>query len=120
MCNRHMPLNNKCLIRPVALLPPHSCALVISIETGSGFIAEDYTSPVGHSPACTMSVKIQLTFPMIRSMVSLLNGCVTACYSCIVQSSANGFSLIPSDVWKVVYGIKPILVTFLVKTWQLL
>ncbi|GFT85223.1 hypothetical protein TNCV_496771 [Trichonephila clavipes] len=51
LCNHHMPLNNKCWIRPVAWPPPRAYALVISIETESRIITEDHTLPVAHSPA---------------------------------------------------------------------
>ncbi|GFX13759.1 hypothetical protein TNCV_1718671 [Trichonephila clavipes] len=40
-----MPLYKKCQFKPMAWAPPHTQALVISIETESGFIAEDHTPP---------------------------------------------------------------------------
>ncbi|GFU39080.1 hypothetical protein TNCV_815671 [Trichonephila clavipes] len=46
-----MPLDSKCQSGAVAWLPPLARALLISIETDSGFIA-DHTPPVGHTPAC--------------------------------------------------------------------
>ncbi|GFW64903.1 hypothetical protein TNCV_391691 [Trichonephila clavipes] len=45
-----MPLDNKCRIGPLAGAPPDTCAVVISTETESGFITEDDTSPVCHTP----------------------------------------------------------------------
>ncbi|GFW00515.1 hypothetical protein TNCV_693541 [Trichonephila clavipes] len=46
-----MPLDNKCRIGPLAGAPPDTCAVVISTETESGFITEDDTSPVCHTPS---------------------------------------------------------------------
>ncbi|GFV22241.1 hypothetical protein TNCV_4564441 [Trichonephila clavipes] len=43
-------LDNKCRIGPLAGAPPDTCAVVISTETESGFITEDDTSPVCHTP----------------------------------------------------------------------
>ncbi|GBM20422.1 hypothetical protein AVEN_222121-1 [Araneus ventricosus] len=60
-----MPLDNKCRIGPMAWLPPHAYALVISIETEARFIAEDRTPTVGHTPACPRLAKIQSTLPMM-------------------------------------------------------
>ncbi|GFX28999.1 hypothetical protein TNCV_3030421 [Trichonephila clavipes] len=40
-------------------------AVVISTETESGFITEDDTSPVCHTPSCSRSAKIQSTLPMM-------------------------------------------------------
>ncbi|GFU08337.1 uncharacterized protein TNCV_4962751 [Trichonephila clavipes] len=60
-----MPLDNKCRIGPLAGAPPDTCAVVISTETESGFITEDDTSPVCHTPNCPMSAKIQSTLPMM-------------------------------------------------------
>ncbi|GFV04730.1 hypothetical protein TNCV_3667311 [Trichonephila clavipes] len=40
-------------------------AVVISTETESGFITEDDTSPVCHTPSCPRSAKIQSTLPMM-------------------------------------------------------
>ncbi|GFU43982.1 hypothetical protein TNCV_1878581 [Trichonephila clavipes] len=54
-----MPLDNKCRIGPLAGAPPDTCAVVISTETESGFITEDDTSPVCHTPSCPRSAKIQ-------------------------------------------------------------
>ncbi|GFW78998.1 hypothetical protein TNCV_214311 [Trichonephila clavipes] len=51
-----MPLDNKCRI-PLAGAPPDTCAVVISTETESGFITEDDTSPVCHTPSCPRSAK---------------------------------------------------------------
>ncbi|GFX86352.1 hypothetical protein TNCV_4883251 [Trichonephila clavipes] len=45
--------------------PPDTCAVVISTETESGFITEDDTSPVCHTPSCPRSAKIQSTLPMM-------------------------------------------------------
>ncbi|GFT60136.1 hypothetical protein TNCV_219071 [Trichonephila clavipes] len=45
-----MPLDNKCRIGPLAGAPPDTCAVVINTETESGFITEDDTSPVCHTP----------------------------------------------------------------------
>ncbi|GFW89048.1 hypothetical protein TNCV_2684821 [Trichonephila clavipes] len=39
--------------------------MVISTETESGFITEDDTSPVCHTPSCPRSAKIQSTLPMM-------------------------------------------------------
>ncbi|GFY32983.1 hypothetical protein TNCV_2877321 [Trichonephila clavipes] len=52
-----MPLDNKCRIGPLAGAPPDTCAVVISTETESGFITEDDTSPVCHTPSCPRSAK---------------------------------------------------------------
>ncbi|GFW37066.1 hypothetical protein TNCV_5019641 [Trichonephila clavipes] len=60
-----MPLDNKCRIGPLAGAPPDTCAVVISTETESGFITEDDTSPVCHTPSCQRSAKIQSTLPMM-------------------------------------------------------
>ncbi|GFX56746.1 hypothetical protein TNCV_494941 [Trichonephila clavipes] len=46
MCNPRTLLDEKRRIGPVACLPLHAYALVISTETESGFIAEDHTPPV--------------------------------------------------------------------------
>ncbi|GFU47892.1 hypothetical protein TNCV_4967051 [Trichonephila clavipes] len=43
----------------------NTCAVVISTETESGFITEDDTSPVCHTPSCPRSAKIQSTLPMM-------------------------------------------------------
>ncbi|GFV54789.1 hypothetical protein TNCV_33091 [Trichonephila clavipes] len=51
-----MPLDNKCRIGPLAGAPPDTCAVVISTETESGFITEDDTSPVCHTPSCPRDV----------------------------------------------------------------
>ncbi|GFV31540.1 hypothetical protein TNCV_1182691 [Trichonephila clavipes] len=58
-------LDNKCRIGPLAGAPPDTCAVVISTETESGFITEDDTSPVCHTPSCPRSAKIQSTLPMM-------------------------------------------------------
>ncbi|GFT64315.1 hypothetical protein TNCV_403101 [Trichonephila clavipes] len=60
-----MPLDNKCRIGPLAGAPPDTCAVVISTETESGFITEDDTSPVCHTPKLPEFGKIQSTLPMI-------------------------------------------------------
>ncbi|GFS70742.1 uncharacterized protein TNCV_498201 [Trichonephila clavipes] len=60
-----MPLDNKCRIGPLAGAPPDTCAVVIITETESGFITEDDTSPVCHTPSCPRSAKIQSTLPMM-------------------------------------------------------
>ncbi|GFW62402.1 uncharacterized protein TNCV_290761 [Trichonephila clavipes] len=60
-----MPLDNKCRIGPLAGAPPDTCAVVISTETESGFITEDDTSPVCHTPSCPRSAKIPSTLPMM-------------------------------------------------------
>ncbi|GFW59738.1 uncharacterized protein TNCV_4718301 [Trichonephila clavipes] len=60
-----MPLDNKCRIGPLAGAPPDTCAVVISTETESGFITEDDTSSVCHTPSCPRSAKIQSTLPMM-------------------------------------------------------
>ncbi|GFU42199.1 hypothetical protein TNCV_4553951 [Trichonephila clavipes] len=52
-----MPLDNKCRIGPLAAASPDTCAVVISTETESGFITEDDTSPVCHTPSCPRSAK---------------------------------------------------------------
>ncbi|GFV25920.1 hypothetical protein TNCV_4558081 [Trichonephila clavipes] len=52
-----MPLDNKCRIGPLAGAPPDTCAVVIITETESGFITEDDTSPVCHTPSCPRSAK---------------------------------------------------------------
>ncbi|GFS62326.1 hypothetical protein TNCV_5031861 [Trichonephila clavipes] len=58
--------DNKCRIGPLAAAPPDTCAVVISTETESGFITEDDTSPVCHTPSCPRSAKkIQSTLPMM-------------------------------------------------------
>ncbi|GFU99478.1 uncharacterized protein TNCV_4763391 [Trichonephila clavipes] len=60
-----LPLDNKCRFGPLAGAPPDTCAVVISTETESGFITEDDTSPVCHTPRCPRSAKIQSTLPMM-------------------------------------------------------
>ncbi|GFV15646.1 uncharacterized protein TNCV_699021 [Trichonephila clavipes] len=60
-----MPLDNKCRIGPLAGAPPDTCSVVIITETESGFITEDDTSPVCHTPSCPRSAKIQSTLPMM-------------------------------------------------------
>ncbi|GFX73116.1 hypothetical protein TNCV_4501951 [Trichonephila clavipes] len=60
-----MPLINKYRIGPVPWPSPQPYALVISIETESGFITEDHTSPVAHSPTCPKSEKLQRTLPVM-------------------------------------------------------
>ncbi|GFW93237.1 hypothetical protein TNCV_2603551 [Trichonephila clavipes] len=79
-----MPLDNKCRIGPLAGAPPDTCAVIISTETESGFITEDDTSPVCHTPSCPRSAKIVDTAYDVGSVVSVLaeNG----------QSSPYGFS----------------------------
>ncbi|GFV04296.1 hypothetical protein TNCV_919171 [Trichonephila clavipes] len=64
-------LDNKCRIGSLVGAPPDTCAVVISTETESGFITEDDTSPVCHTPSCPRSAKIQSTLP-IMSVVSVL------------------------------------------------
>ncbi|GFT58802.1 hypothetical protein TNCV_147011 [Trichonephila clavipes] len=59
-----MPLDNKCRIGPLAGAPPDTCAVVISTETESGFITEDDTSPVCHTPSCPRS-KNPVELPMM-------------------------------------------------------
>ncbi|GFT43907.1 hypothetical protein TNCV_2245781 [Trichonephila clavipes] len=70
-------------IGPLAGAPPDTCAVVINTETESGFITEDDTSPVCHTPSCPRSAKIQSTLPTMwgqcegilksHSLSSLLN-----------------------------------------------
>ncbi|GFU80854.1 uncharacterized protein TNCV_1882911 [Trichonephila clavipes] len=69
-----MPLDNKCRIGPLAGAPPDTCAVVISTETESGFITEDDTSPVCHTPSCPRSAKIQSTLPMMWVSGKRLSG----------------------------------------------
>ncbi|GFV27870.1 hypothetical protein TNCV_1306471 [Trichonephila clavipes] len=49
-----MPLDNKCRIGPLAAAPPDTCGH--QHETESGFITEDDTSPVCHTPSCPSDV----------------------------------------------------------------
>ncbi|GFY28377.1 transposable element Tc3 transposase [Trichonephila clavipes] len=49
-------------------------AVVISTETESGFITEDDTSPVCHTPSCLRSAKIQSTLPMMGVSGKRLSG----------------------------------------------
>ncbi|GFT34582.1 hypothetical protein TNCV_4125361 [Trichonephila clavipes] len=78
ICNRRRPFDNKCLIGPVAWLPPHSYALVIGSETESGFFAEDHTPLVGNVPASPSSRKLQSALLMMVSgsvvCVLMVNG----------------------------------------------
>ncbi|GFU95879.1 hypothetical protein TNCV_1263511 [Trichonephila clavipes] len=68
-----MPLDNKCRIGPLAGAPPDTCAVVISTETESGFITEDDTSPVCHTPSCPRSAKNPVdTAYDVGSVVSVL------------------------------------------------
>ncbi|GFU30933.1 uncharacterized protein TNCV_1406461 [Trichonephila clavipes] len=69
-----MPLDNKCRIGPLAGAPPDTCAVVISTETESGFITEDDTTPVCHTPSCPRSAKIQSTLPMMWVSGKRLSG----------------------------------------------
>ncbi|GFW48824.1 hypothetical protein TNCV_4244041 [Trichonephila clavipes] len=67
-----MPLDNKCRIGPLAGAPPDTCAVVISTETESGFITEDDTSPVCHTPSCPRSANPVDTAYDVGSVVSVL------------------------------------------------
>ncbi|GFT25804.1 hypothetical protein TNCV_1517751 [Trichonephila clavipes] len=52
-----MPLNNKYRMGSEVWSPTHEYALVISIETESGLIAEDHMPPVGPSPRLSRVLK---------------------------------------------------------------
>ncbi|GFX99178.1 hypothetical protein TNCV_2493591 [Trichonephila clavipes] len=60
-----MPLSKKYWMNSVALLPSHAYALVINVETESGFITEHHTPSIGHSPSCHRSEKIQSALPVM-------------------------------------------------------
>ncbi|GFY14860.1 hypothetical protein TNCV_234101 [Trichonephila clavipes] len=85
-----MPLDNKCRIGPLAGVPPDTCAVVISTETESGFITEDDTSPVCHTPSCPRSAKSVDTAYDVGSVVSVLR--TSAPQANFGQSSPYGFS----------------------------
>ncbi|GFU93501.1 histone-lysine N-methyltransferase SETMAR, partial [Trichonephila clavipes] len=94
-----MPLDNKCRIGPLAGAPPDTCAVVISTETESGFITEDDTSPVCHTPSCPRSAKIQSTLPMMwGSVVSVLADVGSS--SQLRSVVSLWFLLMALDVWK--------------------
>ncbi|GFY22291.1 hypothetical protein TNCV_3299321 [Trichonephila clavipes] len=67
-----MPLDNKCRIGPLAGAPPDTCAVVISTETESGFITEDDTSPVCHTPSARGRQNPVDTAYDVGSVVSVL------------------------------------------------
>ncbi|GFV31934.1 hypothetical protein TNCV_3494871 [Trichonephila clavipes] len=60
-----MPLDNKCRIGPLAAAPPDTCGWSSALRLNRGFITEDDTSPVCHTPSCPRSAKIQSTLPMM-------------------------------------------------------
>ncbi|GFU54651.1 hypothetical protein TNCV_2161221 [Trichonephila clavipes] len=65
LCNLCIPRNNKYWMGLVAWTSPHVYELVMSIATELEFIAEDYTLPVSHFPACPRPKNIQLALPMM-------------------------------------------------------
>ncbi|GFY19675.1 hypothetical protein TNCV_4648471 [Trichonephila clavipes] len=101
-----MPLDNKCRIGPLAGAPPETCAVVISTETESGFITEDDTSPVCHTPSCPRSAKIQSTLPDVGSVVSVLADVGSS--SQLRSVVSLWFLLMALDVWKEVSGVESI------------
>ncbi|GFV28016.1 uncharacterized protein TNCV_293401 [Trichonephila clavipes] len=113
-----MPFDNKCRIGPLAGAPPDTCAVVISTETESGFITEDDTSPVCHTPSCPRSAKIQSTLPMMwGSVVSVLADVGSS--SQLRSVVSLWFLLMALDVWKEVSGVESMLATLLVPKWPL-
>ncbi|GFX62551.1 uncharacterized protein TNCV_1006241 [Trichonephila clavipes] len=102
-----MPLDNKCRIGPLAGAPPDTCAVVISTETESGFITEDDTSPVCHTPSCPRSAKIQSTLPMMWGRGGVLADVGSS--SQLRSVVSLWFLLMALDVWKEVSGVEAIL-----------
>ncbi|GFT61497.1 hypothetical protein TNCV_4271841 [Trichonephila clavipes] len=98
-----MPLDNKCRIGPLAGAPPDTCAVVISTETESGFITEDDTSPVCHTPSCPRSAKNPVdTAYDVGSVVSVLADVGSS--SQLRSVVFLWFLLMALDVWKEVVG----------------
>ncbi|GFX56349.1 hypothetical protein TNCV_2242811 [Trichonephila clavipes] len=96
-----MPLDNKCRIGPLAGAPPDTCAVVISTETESGFMTEDDTSPVCHTPSCPRSAKNY----DVGSVVSVL-----ADVGSLKPTSVNRLLMVSLelDIWKEVSGVESI------------
>ena len=49
-----MPLDSKCCVGTLTWLFPDTCVVVNSLETESGFIAEEHMSTVGYIPIKTV------------------------------------------------------------------
>ncbi|GFV86491.1 hypothetical protein TNCV_2156841 [Trichonephila clavipes] len=97
LCNRRMPLDNKYRMGPVAWPPPHAYALVISIETESGFIAEDnVTSRSLFSLPEVLKIHIDIACDVGSVVVVLM--VVDFFYPS--RPVSEWFSLVPPDVWK--------------------
>ncbi|GFV14230.1 hypothetical protein TNCV_1163531 [Trichonephila clavipes] len=101
-----MPLDNKCRIGPLAGAPPDTCAVVI-IETESGFITEDDTSPVCHTPKLPEVGKNPVdTAYDVGSVVSVLADVGSS--SQLRSVVSLWFLLMALDVWKdCIYHIAP-------------
>ncbi|GFT75662.1 hypothetical protein TNCV_5102841 [Trichonephila clavipes] len=94
----------------------NTCAVVISTETESGFIIEDDTSPVCHTPSCPRSAKSS-RHCLCGSVVSVLADVGS---SSQLQSVVSlWFLLMALDVWKEVSGVESMLATLLVPKWPL-
>ncbi|GFU27914.1 hypothetical protein TNCV_450111 [Trichonephila clavipes] len=104
--------DDKCRIGPLAGAPPDTCAVVISTETESGFITEDDTSPVCHTPSCPRSAKIQSTLPMMWGQWNVGSS------SQLRSVASLWFLLMALDVWKEVSGVESMLALLMPK-WPL-
>ncbi|GFW19066.1 hypothetical protein TNCV_253961 [Trichonephila clavipes] len=101
-----MPLDNKCRIGPLAGAPPDTCAVVISTETESGFITEDDTSPVCHTPKLPEVGKKSVdTAYDVGSVVSVLADVGSS--SQLRSVVSLWFLLMALDVWKEGLGSNP-------------
>ncbi|GFW83622.1 hypothetical protein TNCV_2204711 [Trichonephila clavipes] len=89
-----MPLNNKYRIGPLAGAPPDTCAVVISMRL-NGFITEDDTSPVCHTPSCPRSAKSS------RHCLDCFSGKRLSGRRLLKPTSVSlWFLLMALDVWK--------------------
>ncbi|GFT83887.1 hypothetical protein TNCV_2019871 [Trichonephila clavipes] len=110
-----MPLDNKCRNGLVALPPPHAYALVMSIETKSGFLAENRRPPVGQTPVCPGSEKNAIdTAYDVGSAIGVLM--VTG--SLYLRESGSHLRMVSLDTTRCLEGdkcIEPIPATLLSK-----
>ncbi|GFU92809.1 hypothetical protein TNCV_3695541 [Trichonephila clavipes] len=96
-----MPLDNKCRIGPLAGAPPDTCAVVIITETESGFITEDDTSPVCHTPT-NFGQSSPLWFLLMalmsgnRDVLTLCDGTPTFCDPLLPTPS--NYHIAPTEV----------------------
>ncbi|GFU90755.1 hypothetical protein TNCV_3781901 [Trichonephila clavipes] len=112
-----MPLDNKCRIGPLAGAPPDTCAVVISTETESGFITEDDTYPVCHTPLPEVGKNPVDTAYDVGSVISVLADVGSS--SQLRSVVSLWFLLMALDVWKEVSGVESMLATLLVPKWPL-